>query len=427
MSLLLFEGPAGSGKTTRLVKVVGEHLMQHPLLDGQMVLGLTRYHGSRRRMQTTLDRIPRVGRTQCQTVDSFAWQLVRRWRSLALCLGIAATDQDYQATVDAASTLVKQPHVAAWVAASFPVVVLDEAQDCAGPWLELMRNLEGSVALFAAADAFQDLSGAATCEVMEWADSRGATVSLSGNHRTNVSGLLQAAQALRNGASMPTDNPPGFSIQTAPRYPMAGGATSWKIKSWQRLGPIAILSPTGPARAAFSRNLVEWVSTSKARTKRSDATAGPHSIVWESQDADHVEDLAKRIGFRRRKSIVCKEMAATLFAMGEHDLAEWVHHQRSVRGLEALSKTEFEAAIEDCVRKRRAFGTSDTWKRRAMTIHQAKNREFESVIVLWPLAVAPDHEKQRRMLYNAITRAKGRALILVEDPKRDRLKKPPFV
>ena len=60
-----------------------------------------------------------------------------------------------------------------------------------------------------------------------------------------------------------------------------------------------------------------------------------------------------------------------------------------------------------------------------MTIHQAKNREFECVIVLWPYEVYGTSERQRRLLYNAITRAKQRALVIVQNPAR--LKQPPFV
>ena len=60
-----------------------------------------------------------------------------------------------------------------------------------------------------------------------------------------------------------------------------------------------------------------------------------------------------------------------------------------------------------------------------MTIHQAKNREFHSVIVLWPYEVAGTIERQRRLLYNAITRARCRVLVVVQNP--DRLRRPPFM
>jgi superfamily I DNA/RNA helicase len=68
----------------------------------------------------------------------------------------------------------------------------------------------------------------------------------------------------------------------------------------------------------------------------------------------------------------------------------------------------------------------------AMTIHQAKNREFENVVILWPVQVGGDAESLRRLLYNAVTRAKSRVLILLQSPPtkgaqaKDRLALPPF-
>lgn len=59
-----------------------------------------------------------------------------------------------------------------------------------------------------------------------------------------------------------------------------------------------------------------------------------------------------------------------------------------------------------------------------MSVHGAKNREFEHVVVLWPLAVAGDDEHKRRLLYNAITRAKSDCLVLVQ--LKQQLDQPPF-
>jgi DNA helicase IV len=53
-----------------------------------------------------------------------------------------------------------------------------------------------------------------------------------------------------------------------------------------------------------------------------------------------------------------------------------------------------------------------------MTINQAKNREFEGVIILWPFAVGGDLESQRRRLYNALTRAQKWAIVIVRTPPR---------
>jgi ATP-dependent exoDNAse (exonuclease V) alpha subunit len=46
--------------------------------------------------------------------------------------------------------------------------------------------------------------------------------------------------------------------------------------------------------------------------------------------------------------------------------------------------------------------------------------------VLWPFRVVGDVVLARRWLYNAITRAKRRAIVIVEDPQKRRLNAPPF-
>jgi superfamily I DNA/RNA helicase len=67
-----------------------------------------------------------------------------------------------------------------------------------------------------------------------------------------------------------------------------------------------------------------------------------------------------------------------------------------------------------------------------MTIHQAKNREFQNVVILWPVEVGGTPESLRRLLYNGMTRAKSRVLIIVQSPPakggqaKDRLALPPF-
>ena len=50
----------------------------------------------------------------------------------------------------------------------------------------------------------------------------------------------------------------------------------------------------------------------------------------------------------------------------------------------------------------------------AMTVQQAKNREFDGVVVIWPYQVGGDAEHKRRLLYNAVTRAIAWCAVLVQ-------------
>jgi hypothetical protein len=55
---------------------------------------------------------------------------------------------------------------------------------------------------------------------------------------------------------------------------------------------------------------------------------------------------------------------------------------------------------------------------------QAKNREFDHVVVLWPYTIPNDTEQRRKLLYNAITSAKSSCMVLVQAQRL--LEAPPF-
>jgi DNA helicase IV len=63
---------------------------------------------------------------------------------------------------------------------------------------------------------------------------------------------------------------------------------------------------------------------------------------------------------------------------------------------------------------RRQYGGGASHPFIAMTVQQAKNREFEGVVVIWPYQVGGDIEHKRRLLYNAVTRAKRWCHIIVQ-------------
>ena len=48
-----------------------------------------------------------------------------------------------------------------------------------------------------------------------------------------------------------------------------------------------------------------------------------------------------------------------------------------------------------------------------MSIHAAKNRQFRNVVVLWGPGVRGSDDLQRRLLYNAISRAEEQCTVFV--------------
>lgn len=427
MTIILFEGAAGTGKTTRLVGAVAEHLTNRPLLGDERVLALTKFHGSRRRMEERLRRTPFGKVVDCATLDSFAARLVHRRRDLAVGLGTRPTEGDFASISEAASALLRREQVARWVARRYPVIAVDEMQDCKGHEVEILDGLSGFADCFCAADAFQDLSGQDSNDALAWAKTNGSVVSLETNWRTDRTGLVAAGNAVRGGA--PVSRGPGFDLVTAPKYQVAGGTMSWKVKSWSPRGGVAVISPTGPGTSPFVDGALNWIASKPAKSKHSSATAGPFVINWESGDRETARALAEALGLNSEdgsSEVLCSEMAEMARRTGAPELSAYLRRLQWIAGRRTVTTEELRGQIDRIIHRRRAFSPETTRRRFALTVHQAKNREFYSVIVLWPMRLTQDTEQQRRLLYNAITRAQRQAVVIVEDPRRNRLSGAPF-
>ena len=213
MSLRYFEGPAGSGKTTHLFDALAAILETRSLGDRERVLALTKMHGSRRRMHGRLAALPGLrGRFECTTIDSFAWRVLRRWHSLARARGNAGeVEHDYPAVCRSAGALLSEVDVGRWATRGFPVVVIDEMQDSKNGQLAIVQALSESATCLAAADGYQDLDPSSENAAVAWAKGSGEIVSLAHNYRTSASGLLAAAEALRDGQAVPL-NGKGFNV-----------------------------------------------------------------------------------------------------------------------------------------------------------------------------------------------------------------------
>jgi len=98
--------------------------------------------------------------------------------------------------------------------------------------------------------------------------------------------------------------------------------------------------------------------------------------------------------------------------------------RRSLTGCKAFDRGLVREHLRAAFSMHRRFRSSHGPRIRAMTIHQAENREFEGVIVLWPFTAMGAAEQKRRLLYSAITRAKRWCTIVLQS--RELLSQPPF-
>lgn len=424
MSVYLIEGPAGTGKTTRLFQELGRVLDECPLAEHQRVLALTKMHGSRRRMDGQLRAISGLqGRYHCGTADSFAWRVVRRWRTLAHRLSPKElVKDDYDKVCSLAGKLLTETTVLRWVSQSFPILVVDEFQDSKSGQLAMISALSESTICIIAADGFQDLEGTEENSAVAWAQDNGEIESLGDIHRTSASGLLKASQALRAGRDV-LEKGRGFRVLGARNHNVGAKFVSNNLTWWWRCDDIAILTPVGPHRSQFVRDLVARVEEKPF----DNSPVGPYQLPWEESQEEECNRFIEELGLPDdpNAEVCCDGLSFAGVGGLCRGLHDWIRRQRCVAGRTTFTAEEFRRETRRVHQQLRGYRRVRGSGVRMMTIHQAKNREFHSVIVLWPYQVAGTAEHKRRLLYNAITRAKSRVLVVVQDP--DRVQQPPFI
>ena len=417
MKPVSFVGCAGTGKTTALLDAVRNAARATPLLDGQQLLAITRMNGARRRIDARLRVGASVLRYDCRTIDSLAWMIASRWRLRAELLGFPrASELDFDGTCRVAAGLLDEPDVAAWLSATYPVVMVDECQDCCDDRLLLVQRLASATNLFVAADNFQNLDSLDSSAVT-WIRDDTNLQELEKVHRTDRPALLEAAKLLREFKSLPqgwNTRGNGFSLVSTQNANPAAKLLVQQI-AWSGGKETVVLSPTGPASSPFVAKVLSRAASLPAFVDKNGNAFKTYDVPWEDSAATAVKRLLEAVE---------KGALATTHLPGATDLVRWMVRQRRIAGRTSFTNDELRAAAERAVQHHRAHARP-TRRLRGMTIHQAKNQEFERVVILWPLKVAGKGEHLSRLLYNAVTRAKVSAVVIVQDLK-DRLSEPPF-
>lgn len=418
MSVTVFSGGAGCGKTYQLMQRLAALIEARPLKDVEKVLALTFMHGARRRLDDRLASVPGLGgRYECGTLDSFASRIVRRWQSLAVHLGARIPiDTQYDEICAVAALVLARPEVVRWVKASFPILVIDEAQDLSPSRLSIVQCLATELTALIAADEFQCLNEELRPNpAWEWLSTQEDHIALEQPMRTRVASLLDAAAAVRGGRAVPTGK--GFTVSPTATAPMAGGYLNTRIAGLKG-GGLAIITPS---IKHFAEGVVTWSST-----KTNSRGMGPYPIAWEKSET-RAADIAME-GLALPHEATPAQALAAIQALHDQalvrEVALWLDRLSRTRGPAVITREALAERIQMIYANRRRFQRPVDRGLRAMSVHGAKNREFEHVVVLWPLAVAGDDEHKRRLLYNAITRAKSDCLVLVQ--RKQQLEHPPF-
>ena len=426
MPAIAFEGPAGTGKTYSLMKELTNVLRQRGLQPHERVLALTFMHGSRHRLSTRLQEIECLaGKYRAMTLDSFAYHLCRRWRVLAETLGLfVPAGNDYEATCECAATLLARPIVKSWVCTSYPYLVVDEAQDLSRSRSTMIGELARVCQVLLAFDEFQCLDPELRpIPVLSWLHDICDPIKLDRCYRTESSELLAAAQAVRNSNILELDGK-DFRVKSTPssRGNYAFGATFLaNFIQWRKGGNVAVLTPS--RKGGFADGIVSLVTTKACGKHRN----GPFPIEWQQSGEWERKSQWNDLGIPMECSIpeAHDRLKEHTDSPAVQSVARWIERRRRVLGISRISSSELRSQFNRSVDLQKQYSTRSESRFSAMTIHQAKNREFDHVVVAWPYSTPPSNEQKRRLLYNAITRAKRKCLILVQDDKLT--KSPPFV
>ena len=422
------EGAAGCGKTYRLMEMLAETLEAHPLIEGQRVLALTFMHGARRRLADRLRAVEGLsGRVDCCTVDGFAWRIYRRWRGLAAALGIPQrteeefdavcdaaipqrTEGEFDAVCDAAGMLLEQRQVRDWATASFPIVLVDEGQDLRPERLRMLVALSAAARTLIAADEFQCLDQALRPNpLVTWLQEGWEPETLAQIRRTNIAGLLAAAAAIRD-RQAPVSGQRFRILQPGVNIPLAATLLANTIAWRQDGGNVAVITPA--LQGGFAKNVVARVQEGPCGQLGN----GPYMIHWEGTDRSEVQAILAAVELPRAGTgpEVIAALRQLLPLWPVRSTIAWVDNQTHARGRDEFLRKEIETVIARNVALQCQHGRSTTHRFTALTVQQAKNREFDGVVVLWPYQVGGDAEHKRRLLYNAVTRARRWCNIIVQ-------------
>lgn len=422
---ILITGYAGTGKTTRAMDLVKERVDTTSLLDYQSFLGMSFMHGARRRLDQKLREVCGHASYRATTIDAFALSILNRWRtSIGFSKPFSPATGDggpveglfeVRAGFDwiraEAAKLLSRPTIGRLVGVSFPLIVVDEFQDCHGPQLEIVKALANQTQLLLAADDFQLLdSVGSNCPAVDWAlelqqDGRVIVETLRTPYRTTNHALLQAARNLRDNQISKTVTIP---VVCCPNF----GPAAWWIISKIAIPPFiwkgncALISPT---LDTFVNKTLESCNN-QLRKKN----LPPTNFHAETSEQHEIKLLTESLGISTGRAKDWTPPDAVISPIGRH-VADNVRHFCRLRGMKSIPEQFVRAFVERTVHAQRAYAHTSP-NRLVITVHAAKNREFDNVFVLWnPYTLGHwSIEQQRRLLYNAVTRARRNCVVLVQ-------------
>lgn len=435
---IVITGAAGTGKTTRLMQYIHE-LAPKAVTDPehQCVLIITQMHGARRRLEALIHKDQPKLHIVVNTIHAFALSVVNRWRTVFdyRFPVVAAPDSGgfverfgtvhatFDEIVGKAGELSTYKTVRAFIATTYPLIMVDEAQDCSAVVLKFIEALGACSSCVMAADDFQNLLGDDDIsDFGKWVLDleKSAHIEheeLTEPRRTSDAGILEAAKALRENKAAKGPNIPKYWAPTVPLL-------AWKIVEKVLSRPpkevsVALIVPS-------LRGVDSVIQSINNQLEKNLRRKGSLRWMMVSNAEQERMDTFKELGIGMDLTKEWKPCAdAGMSSVGSQIQSRTVRLAK-LRGIGKPTQ-EFAATIAQSTLHANRAHTSRFGQYEITTIHAAKNREFDHVFVLWNYRVMGTDEKKRRLLYNAITRAKLSCALLVQRSSSVDLEKDPVL
>jgi hypothetical protein len=195
----------------------------------------------------------------------------------------------------------------------------------------------------------------------------------------------------------------------APSGDVAAARIMNAVRKWK--GSTAIL-----AFKCEGSHFVERTFAALTKPRRLDEKMQPLSVTWDPSEQHERNKLLSQLP-------TLPELLAAVVNPRQHGISEglidcWERCARRARraGEATVRRDDLLREVRRELHIRRAFAAKGM-RRVLTTIHSAKNQEWQNVVVLWSAAhfkVATPDALKRRLLYNAVTRARVNCLIIAD-------------
>lgn len=235
---------------------------------------------------------------------------------------------------------------------------------------------------------------------------------MSGNRRTSDNVLHETAAALRCGRNATS------SIEVRP---LDGHAlVAWQICSQLAWGKIPVgnsmvlISPVRPGSSPWVQGILDALEKGFEEKWK----FHPRPFRWEGGEEEQYEAAVAAVralmgtdqDITRSALRSCERSDDSIVRMA----ASQGRRLASLRGEKTLPTSEFLDILKKASHSASAFRHDRQSARLAMTMYGAKNREFDYVFIAWPYKVQDDAMFKRKLLYNAVTRARKGVVLFVQ-------------